>query len=48
MSDNSQVVSSVVVDGDGTVIAYDARPDDLADDEFWSRAPTELSSVQLA
>lgn len=36
MSDNSQVVSSVVVDGDGTVIAYDARPDDLADDEFWS------------
>ena len=36
MSDNPQVVGSVVVDSAGTVIAYDAHPDNLADDEFWS------------
>ena len=36
MSNDPQVVSSIVVDGDGTVIAYAARPDDLADDEFWA------------
>ena len=35
MSNDPQVVSSVVVDGDSTVIAYDARPDDLAEGEFW-------------
>ena len=36
MSNNPQVVRSVVVDGEGTVIAFDERPDNLADDEFWS------------
>ena len=36
MSDNPQIVSSVVVDDTGTVIAHDARPDNLEEDEFWA------------
>ena len=36
MSDNAQIISSVVVDETGTVIAHDARPDNLADDKFWA------------
>ena len=36
MSDHYPVISSTVVDETGTVIAHDARPDNLADDEFWA------------
>ena len=36
MNDDPQIVSSVIVDETGTVIAHDARPDNLADDEFWA------------
>ena len=35
MSDNSQIISSVVVDETGTVIVHDARPDNLEEDKFW-------------
>jgi hypothetical protein len=36
MSDSPQTVNAEVVDDTGAVIAYDARPDNLADDKFWA------------